>query len=132
MSKPLDWQGDVQVFFEDFVAAFRAFDGLLIAQRYVAPYLSLSAEGALTQFNTQEQIGEYFHDIVARYHQEGCRACCFKDLAVTPLGSNSALASVTWELLRADGRLLSFWRESYNLMRTDDGLKIFASTDHAG
>jgi hypothetical protein len=45
---------------------------------------------------------------------------------------NSALASVTWELLRTDESIISAWRESYNLMRTGDGFLIFASIDHVG
>ncbi len=131
MTTPPDWHAEAQAFFEAFASAFRAFDGPIIAQRYVAPYLSLSAEGTLRQFATQEQIGEYFHNIVAQYHNQGCRACRFNTLAVTPLGSNSALASITWELLRSDDSVVSSWRESYTLMRTPDGLRIFTSIDHA-
>ncbi|MBB2495981.1 hypothetical protein [Aquipseudomonas ullengensis] len=131
MTTPLDWQDEAQAFFEAFAVAFRAFDGPVIAQRYAAPYLALSAEGTLKSFTTQEQIGEYFHGIVAQYHSQGCRACRFNTLAVTPLGSNSALASITWELLGSDDSVISAWRESYTLMRTPDGLRVFASIDHA-
>ncbi|MGL4318535.1 MAG: hypothetical protein ACRCTL_18210 [Pseudomonas sp.] len=132
MTESLDWQVEAQDFFEAFTAAFRAFDGPLIAQRYAAPYLALSTEGVLKQFSTQEQIGEYFHGIVAQYYSQGCRACRFNALTVTPLGLNSALTSLTWELLRDDDSVVSAWRESYTLMRTPDGLRIFASIDHAG
>ena len=59
-------------------------------------------------------------------------ACRFTDLEVVALGLNSALASVTWELLRTDESIISAWRESYNLMRTGDGFLIFASIDHVG
>lgn len=130
MTTQPDWQAEAQAFFDAFVSAFRAFDGPLIAQRYAAPYLSLSAEGALRPFSTQEQIGEYFHTIVAQYYAQGCRDCRFDTLTVTPLGSDSALASVTWELLGSDNTVVSSWRESYTLMRTDDGPRIFASIDH--
>ena len=47
-------------------------------------------------------------------------------------GTRSALASVSWELLRADGSVASGWRESYNLLRSDQGWRVFASTDHTG
>ncbi len=41
------------------------------------------------------------------------------------------MATVTWELLRKDGSILSEWRESYSLVRMGDGWRIFASVDHA-
>ena len=123
-------RSEVQRFFDAFVSAFREFDGNLIAQRYAAPYLSLNAASVLQQFNTQEETGRYFQRIVDQYHLQGCRTCRFNDLEVTSLGSNCALASVTWELLRSDGSIISAWRESYNLMRTSDGFRIFASIDH--
>ena len=53
-----------------------------------------------------------------------------KDLDVVRIGSRSALGTVTWELLREDESVLKTWRESYNLVLSSGGLKIFASTDH--
>jgi len=47
------------------------------------------------------------------------------------LGNDSAVASVPWALLDGNGADIGNWRESYNLTRTSDGLKIFASVDHA-
>jgi len=125
-------RSEVQRFFESFVSAFREFDGNLIAQRYTAPYVSLNADGGIQLFSTWGQIGEYFQDIVTGYHLQGCRSCRFTDLEVVALGLNSALASVTWELLRTDESIISAWRESYNLMRAGDGFLIFASIDHVG
>lgn len=122
---------EVQVFFEAFVNAFALFDGHLIAKRYMAPYLSADAKGALRQFSSAGQIGEYFDGIVKGYRDQGCRSCRFTQLSVTPMGQNSTLASVSWELLTEDAQIISCWRESYNLTRTPDGLRIFASVDHA-
>jgi len=48
------------------------------------------------------------------------------------VGSQRSLGTVTWEMLDQDGKVLSRWRESYNLMRTEDALRFFASTDHVG
>lgn len=122
---------EVQVFYEAFVNAFALFDGHLIAERYMAPYLSADAKGALRLFSSLGQIGEYFDDIVKGYRDQGCRSCRFTHLSLTAMGQNSALAAVSWELLTEDAQIISCWRESYNLTRTPDGLRIFASVDHA-
>ena len=121
---------DIRQFFEAFCIAFSEFDGELIARRYAVPYTSLNAEGMHQLFGTQEQIGQYFQGFLNKYHEQGCRSCRFKAMEVVPLGQKSALASVTWELLRNDHSVASTWRESYNLTRASGELRIYASTDH--
>ena len=123
------WQQAVG-FCDAFVLAFHTFDGNLIAQRYIAPYLALNADGSVQSFDEHSAIGRYFQGIVSAYHAQGCRGCCYKDLEVVPLGSQSALVTVTWELLREDGSVLSSWRESYTLTRKNNDLRIVASVDH--
>lgn len=125
-----DLRHEVTVFFDEFVTAFGRFDGNIIAGRYLAPYLAMHVDGSTGLFAKHEEIGSYFQRIVDSYHQQGCRSCRYADLEVFPLGERCAVASVTWELLREDGSVLSAWRESYNLSRTADGLRIFASVDH--
>lgn len=119
-------------FFNDFVDAFRSFDGEVIAQRYLTPYLASHVGKPSDCFTTQSAIAEYFQGIVDEYHQKGCRSCRYEELEVVPLGEASVLATVSWELLHEDGRVLSRWRESYNLARDGEGLKVFCSIDHAG
>jgi hypothetical protein len=122
--------GEIRHFFEVFCADFSEFDGALIAQRYATPYTSLNAAGTLQVFSTQEQISQYFQGFLNKYHEQGCRTCRFQELQVVPLGQMSALASLTWELLRNDQSVASTWRESYNLSRMCNELRIYASTDH--
>lgn len=117
-------------FFDDFVKAFSRFDGPLIAQRYAAPYVALQADGSTQCFTEHASIGQYFQNVVDEYHAQGCRSCQYRDLEVVPLGAQSALATVTWELLREDGAIHTAWRESYNLTLTGSGWRIFASIDH--
>lgn len=130
MPSETEMTGDIQQFFEAFCTAFGEFDGALIAQRYATPYTSLNADGTLQVFGTQEKIAQYFQGFLNKYHEQGCRACRVQELQVVPLGQMSALASVTWELLRNDQSVASTWRESYNLTRSKNELRIYASTDH--
>jgi hypothetical protein len=122
--------GEIQHFFEIFCADFSEFDGALIAQRYATPYTSLNAAGTLQVFSTHEEIAHYFQGFLNKYHEQGCRVCRFTELQVLLLGQMSALASITWELLRNDQSVASSWRESYNLSRRGNELRIYASTDH--
>lgn len=125
------WQNDARRFFDDFVAAFSSLDDALIAQRYQAPYVSANAAGALQVFADQGAIAEYFCAVLAGYRQQGCTACSYEHLQIVPLGSNAALATVCWRLFNHDGQQLGCWTESYNLLRLAQGLRIFASIDHA-
>lgn len=131
MSNESQMVRDIQRFFQSFCIAFSEFDGALIAQRYLAPYSSLSADGLHKVLSTHEQIGKYFQGFLDKYREQGCHSCSFKELQVVPMGIKSALASVTWELHRLDHHVVSTWRESYNLTYSSGELRVYASTDHA-
>ena len=123
---------EVAAFFDAFVDAFPSFDGHEIARRFLPPYSAVHADGTINCFTSPEEIGSYFQIIVDDYYDKGCRFCRYKDLEVISLGRQCALATLSWELCREDGSVLSSWRESYNLARGDAGLRIFASIDHVG
>ena len=121
---------EATAFFDDFVAAFAHFDGPLIARRYHVPYLAMHAAGRHDLLTSAEAVGAYFQRIVDQYRGDGCTACRHRGLQVVTMGGEALLATVSWDLLDASGGVLSTWRESYNLLRTPQGLRIFASTDH--
>lgn len=123
-------QNEISDFFDAFVTAFSQFDGNIIAQRYIAPYVALNGNGELKAYAEHRQIGSYFQEVVSHYHQQGCRSCRFHTLEMAALGQESVLATVTWELLLENGAVFSTWRESYSLMRTSGGWRVFASIDH--
>lgn len=129
---PIDLQSGTAKFFDDFVEAFGRFDGDLIAARYAAPYLAMQADCSTRLFVENQEISRYFQSVVDSYHQQGCRSCRYSNLEVVALGYFCSLATMTWELLTAEDNVLSEWRESYSLMRVAEGLRIFASVDHAG
>jgi hypothetical protein len=118
-------------FFDEFVEAFSTFDGNEIARRYLSPYSALHADGSIDCLTSHADIAKYFQRIVDSYYREECRSCRYKDLQVVSIGGRSALVTVAWELLRDDDSVLKGWRESYNLVRVGDELRVFASVDHA-
>ncbi|MBM7060055.1 hypothetical protein JQX08_04990 [Pseudomonas sp. UL073] len=127
---PTELERRARTFFDDFVEAFRSFDGDIIAARYLTPYLAFHRYGAVQVFTSRAEVAAYFQRIVDEYHAQGCRLCRYHDLAVVALGKDCALATVTWELLAADHSVLSAWRESYNLCWAEGRFLVFTSTDH--
>lgn len=121
---------DLTRFFDDFVNAFASFKGAPLADLYLVPGVALRGDGLIQGLQSRTEIERFFQATLDRYHREGCRACRFKDLDVVPIGGRSALGTVTWELLGEDAAVLKTWRQSYNLVRTDSGWKVFASTYH--
>jgi predicted nucleic-acid-binding Zn-ribbon protein len=120
-----------RVFFDEFVEAFRSFNGKVIAQRYLSPYLAFHTAESTQVFMTGDETASYFQGIVEEYYAKGCRACRYKDMSVAALGGGCAVGTVTWELLAEDQSVVSAWRESYNLCLVQGRFMVFTSTDHA-
>jgi hypothetical protein len=120
----------IRQFFDEFVEAFRTFRGTKIAEHYLSPYLAFHAGGRSEVFSSNRDIAEYFQRVLDAYHQKGIRTCSYENLAVVPLGRESALATVTWRMHAEDTTVLVAWRESYNLWRRDGKWMVFTSTDH--
>ena len=121
---------EVAGFFDGFVEAFRSFSGARIAALYLVPYVAARGDGSVGYLQSRADVERYFQAAVDGYYGDGCRPCRFKDLEVVPIGPRAALGTVTWELLRDDGTVLKIWRQSYNLVRIEGGLRVLASTDH--
>ncbi len=122
---------ELVAFFDGFVGDFASFDGAIIATRYATPYLAI-ADGSSRLFPDSASIATYFQTVLDGYFDAEVRSCRYHSLEVVPIGSRSVLATVTWEMLRKDGAVQTTWLESYNLERTQAGLRICVSTDHAG
>lgn len=121
---------DIKEFFDRFVRDFSSFDGALIAERYQAPYLAVTSDGAVWECAAPADLVEYFQSLLDRHSADGVTHTKYEDLACQEIGRSCFLASVTWTMMNEAGETVSTWRESYNLIKTSDGLKIFTSIDH--
>ena len=122
----------VEAYFEDFVAAFTEFNGERVARKFSLPYLAKGMGAACTAFDSYPRLAEYFQSYLDDYYSQGCRECRYSNLSVTWLGSECAVASVTWSLLNASGVAVTSWTESYMLSFVDGKAMAFATVDHAG
>ena len=121
---------NIKSFFDRFVTDFSSFDGELIADRYLAPYTAVSSGGDIWQCNSASELVTYFQSLLDKHSADGVICCKYTDLKSSPTGKSCFFATVTWTMMGEDEKLISTWSESYNLVNTDSGLKIFTSIDH--
>jgi hypothetical protein len=118
-------------YFNRFIEAFATFDGLKVATLFAPPVVAVRGDGSSVGLTTQDDVIGYYQAALDKYRSEGCTSCRWSDLAVTPMGRASMLAAVTWQLVEADGTVLTEWRQSYGLRRIDGGtLQTFACASH--
>lgn len=115
----------------DYIAAFNSKSGARIAQCYVAPCLILRADGSLLALSSSAEIAKFFQARVEQLHSEGCRDWRYTNLEVGAIDRRCVRAAMDWEPLRADGTALAQWRQTYQLLKTESGLRFMVSTVHA-
>jgi hypothetical protein len=121
-----------RAYFDRFAMAFATFDGAQVAGLFATPGVALRRDGSLIALTTRDDVVRYYQAALERYRRDGCQSCRWSQLTVTPMGRRSLLATVTWDLLREDGTILTRWRQSYSLCHTDDDTpSAFASAMHA-
>ena len=128
MSKALEVE--VSDFLRQYNEAFTAKDGDQIAALYCIPAITMRGYGSIHSFQSREEIARFFQGVADTYRGEGGKSGTMHDLEVVPIGERSALATVTWKNLRADGSVPRQWRQSYNVVRFAEGWRILAATIH--
>lgn len=121
---------EVQRFLTAYNEGFETFDATKIAPFYHVPCITVRGDGSIHSFQSRSDIEKFFQGVAEKYAKDGYRGGSFYDLEVLPIGSRSALATLTWEQLREDKSILRKWRHSYNLIRVENGWQILASTFH--
>src|SRR3954451_6550223 len=111
-------------------ACAATFDGDNIAALYSIPTVTMRGDGSIHSFRSREEIAQFFQGVADTYRREGSKSGTMHDLEVVAIGGRSALATVTWKNLRADGSVARQWRQSYNVVRLAEGWRILAATFH--
>ena len=121
---------EAEQFFSDFVTAFATFDGRVVAERYLEPFVAIDGEGAQRLLKTRAEIGNYFQGFLNDYRAKGSTSCRYDELEIVAMGSTSALLTVSWELMNDLKAVVQTWRESYVVVRLSAGLFVTTSIDH--
>src|SRR5690554_3985942 len=122
----------VKEFFQDFVAVFSSFDGDRVATKFSFPYMAKGPGDVCHVFDSRIQLAEYFQSYLDEYYSQGCRECRYSNLSLNWLGSESVVASVTWNLADTSGATVISWSESYMLTFVNGRAFAFATVDHVG
>ena len=121
---------EIDGFFQAYGQAFDAMDANRIASLHHAPCLKIHGDGSIQCLPTPEAVRGFFQALMERYRERENHSAIFLDLEVVAIGAHAALAAVTWEQKRTDGRVYRRFRRSYNLVRAGPGWKIVAATAH--
>jgi hypothetical protein len=105
-------------------------DSATIAEMYHIPCLTVRGDGSTHEFSQLSQVQDFMGSVAKTYFDEGNRACSFDELAVIPIGGECALATLKWTLRTDGGTPIQEWRQTYNLIRTQQGWKFLLSTFH--
>ncbi len=132
MTNASEPDNDVAVaLFDRFARAFATFDAANVAELFVVPGVALRNDGSMVALSTREAVLRYYQAALDGYNRSGCRSCRWMDLEVTPMGMRALLATVSWELLRADASVVRRWRQSYCVSKHANTPGIFATAMHA-
>jgi hypothetical protein len=121
---------EVQAFFDQYNEAFASIDGNRIASLYHAPTITVRGDGSIHCLRSDEELARFFQGVADTYQRDGYRSSTIHDFEVVAIGQRSALATLTWKMLRGDGSLIRQWRQSYNVVLLAEGWRILVATFH--
>jgi hypothetical protein len=121
---------EMSAFLDRYNEVFATYDGNQIAELYCVPTITMRGDGSIHCFQSREEIVQFFQGVADTYKGEGTKGGTVHDLVAVPIGERSALATLTWKNLRADGSVARQWRQSYNVVRFGEGWRILAATFH--
>jgi len=100
-------EAEVAAFLDKYMEAFGAFDGKAIAACYHVPVITLRGDGSIHCLTSEDELTNFFQTVADTYAREGSGSESRRsNLRVIPLGGRSALATMDWEMLRADGLIV--------------------------
>jgi hypothetical protein len=122
---------EVSTLLDDYVRHWYAGDWDAVAALYTVPSVTMRGDGSLHCFQSKKEVQAFFHSVGAGYDTEGdLGPGRYHSLTTQPIGARSLLATLTWQMVRKDGSVVREWRQSYNLVRTDERWQILAATLH--
>jgi hypothetical protein len=79
----------------------------------------------------QATVEGFLRDYIDAFSSnDGARIARTYNLIVQPLGAQSAMATLDWQMQREDGSLIRRWRQTYNFLQVGGQARILASTFH--
>ena len=121
---------EVHAFFRAYAQAFAAEEFDAVASLHHVPCVKVHGDGRVECLSSPDEVSAFFRRLLETYRGRGHADARFLDVEAVPIGSQAALASLTWEQRRADGAVYRRFRRSYNLVRGPSGWRILLATAH--
>jgi len=120
---------DFESFFSRYAERYMASDVDAVAAMYEAPLLAVR-EGRVIHLADETALREHLAGLMDAYSRAGAARADIAALHVDQLGSHAANATVSWQVLGADGELVRDFRTTYFVFRTDGAWRIRTYTNH--
>jgi hypothetical protein len=120
---------DIATFFTRYAERYMASDVDAISGVYEAPLLAVR-DGHAIHLADRTAVREHLAELMEAYASAGAARADIAGLDVVPLGTSSAMATVRWHVLGADGTLLRDFRSTYHLLSVDRAWRILSYTNH--
>ena len=117
-------------FVNEYCEAFAHGGGSDIAQFYNAPCLTVRGDGSLHVFAQDQEIEEFFENVVNTYRAEGMTGFGYSAPSISELGADCVNLSCEWIMKSADNSVIRRWNQTYTFKRMDGSWKIIASIFH--
>lgn len=119
-------------FFEQYKNDFDNANWVSFASLLHEPFVSVRGDGSVKFCASRGEAQSFFENVADTWRRESYDRFRTSKLEVMIMGKFSRLVTFDWEMLRADGSVLRKWRQSYQLIATENAWKVLGSTFHAG
>jgi hypothetical protein len=117
-------------FFKHYQCQFDQQNWVNFAGLFHEPAMSVRADNSVMLIPTHADGARFYASVSSAWRAEGYARFETENFEVLTLGQDSRLVSFDWLMLSADGDLIRRWRQSYQLIRTQDVWQVFTSTFH--
>jgi len=122
----------IERFFEAYAERYMASDAEAVAAMYEVPFLAVR-EGRTIHLGDREAVRLHLAGLMEAYRNAGATSATIAELRVTHLDRTSAITTVRWNALSADGALVRDFATTYQMLRDDGGeWRILSYTYHDG
>jgi hypothetical protein len=130
LRKGIRYMQEMIDFFKRYQFEFDQQNWASFAALFHEPAMSVRADGSVMVIPSHAE-GEHLYQSVSKaWRAEGYARFEMKDFEVLALGQDSRLVSFDWVMLSERGALIRQWRQSYQLIRTQNAWRVFTSTFH--
>jgi hypothetical protein len=117
-------------FFKRYQSEFDQQNWGAFAALFHEPAMSVRADGAVMVIASHTEGARLYESVAAAWREQGYARFEMKNFEVMKLGQDSRLVSFDWLMLGTDGALIRRWRQSYQLIRSQQTWRVFTSTFH--